>query len=61
MVTTPVLEFLVLEYLVGFLQEIFPTQGSNPGLLHCRWILYHPSYKGSLNLKELPFIWETDR
>ena len=20
-------------------QEIFPTQGSNPGLLHCRWIL----------------------
>ena len=23
------------------LQGIFPTQGSNPGLLHCRWILYH--------------------
>ena len=23
------------------LQAIFPTQGSNPGLLHCRWILYH--------------------
>ena len=22
------------------LQEIFWTQGSNPGLLHCRWILY---------------------
>ena len=22
------------------LQEIFPTQGSNPGLLHYRWILY---------------------
>ena len=21
------------------LQEIFPTQGSNPGLLHCGWIL----------------------
>ena len=20
---------------------IFPTQGSNPGLLHCQWILYH--------------------
>ena len=20
---------------------IFPTQGSNPGLPHCRWILYH--------------------
>ena len=23
------------------LQGIFPAQGSNPGLLHCRWILYH--------------------
>ena len=23
------------------LQRIFPTQGSNPCLLHCRWILYH--------------------
>ena len=23
------------------LQEIFLTQGSNPHLLHCRWILYH--------------------
>ena len=22
------------------LQRIFPTQGSNPGCLHCRWILY---------------------
>ena len=22
------------------LQSIFPTQGSNPGLLHCRQILY---------------------
>ena len=25
----------------ALLQGIFPTQGSNPGLLHCRWILYH--------------------
>ena len=30
------------------LQGIFPTQGSNPGLLHCRWILYQLSHKGSL-------------
>ena len=29
------------------LQGIFPTQGSNPGLLHCRWILYYLSQKGS--------------
>ena len=24
---------------LSFLQEIFPTQGSNPGLVHCRQIL----------------------
>ena len=29
------------------LQEIFPTQGSNLGLPHCRRILYQLSYKGS--------------
>ena len=28
-------------------QEIFPTQGSNPGLLPCRQILYHLSHLGS--------------
>ena len=26
------------------LQGIFPTQGLNPGLLHCRQILYRLSY-----------------
>ena len=31
----------------ALLQEIFPTQWSNPGLLHCRWILYHLSHEGS--------------
>ena len=31
----------------ALLQGIFPTQGSNPGLLHCRWILYHLSHQGS--------------
>ena len=31
-----------------FLQGIFPTQGSNPGFLHCRWILYQLSHQGSL-------------
>ena len=29
------------------LQGIFPTQGSNMGLLHCRQILYLLNYKGS--------------
>ena len=28
-------------------QRIFPTQGSNLGLLHCRQILYHLSVQGS--------------
>ena len=30
------------------LQGIFPTQGSNPGLPHCRQILYHLSHQGNL-------------
>ena len=30
------------------LQEIFLTQGSNPGLLYCRQIIYHLSHQGSL-------------
>ena len=29
------------------LKGIFPTQGLNPGLLHCRQILYQLSHKGS--------------
>ena len=29
------------------LQEIFPTQGLSPGLLHCRQIFYPLSYQGS--------------
>ena len=32
---------------LSFLQGIFSTQGSNPGLPHCRWILYQLSQKGS--------------
>ena len=37
----------ILEWL-AFLQEIFPTQGSKLGLLHCSWILYPLSHQGSL-------------
>ena len=29
------------------LQGICPTQGLNPGLPHCRWVLYQLSHKGS--------------
>ena len=32
---------------LSLLQRIFPTQESNWGLLHCRWILYQLSYQGS--------------
>ena len=31
---------------------IVPTQGSNPGLRHCRWILYHLSHQGSPRILE---------
>ena len=31
----------------SLLQGIFPTQGSNLSLLHCRQILYHLSHQGS--------------
>ena len=37
---------------ISFLQGIFPTQGLNPGLLHCRWILHHLSHQGSLSGKD---------
>ena len=36
----------------ALLQRIFPTQGSNPGLPHCRWILYHLSHQGSPRILE---------
>ena len=38
---------------LSILQGIFPTQGSNPGLPHYRWILYQLSYKGSPSVDEL--------
>ena len=31
----------------ALLQGIIPIEGSNPGLLHCRQILYNRSHKGS--------------
>ena len=36
----------------SFLQMVFLTQGSNPGLLHCRQILYHLSYSEDLGQGE---------
>ena len=37
----------------SLLQDIFPTQGSNPGLLQCRQILYHLTKDLSKIYKEL--------
>ena len=37
---------------LSLLQGIFPTQGSNPGLPHCRWILYQLSHQGSPRILE---------
>ena len=45
----------------ALLQGIFPTQGSNQGLLHCRRILYHLSHQGGppyiLSILKGPFRW----
>ena len=37
---------------LSLLQGILPTQGSNPGLPHCRRILYQPSHQGSPKILE---------
>ena len=37
---------------LSLLQGIFPTQGLNPGLPHCRWILYQLSHEGSPRILE---------
>ena len=48
------LQARILEWVSrSLLQGIFPTQGQNPGLLHCRQILYQLSYKGSPTLYKL--------
>ena len=43
-----ILQARILEWITySLLQGIFPTQESNRGLLHCRWILYQLNYQGS--------------
>ena len=49
---------------LSLLQGIVPTQGSNPGLLHCWWILCQLSHKGSPRILEwaaYPFSSESAR
>ena len=38
---------------LSLLQGIFPTQGSSPGLLHCRQILHQLSHQGSPRKAEM--------
>ena len=37
---------------LSLLQRIFPTQGLNPGLPHCKWILYQLIHKGTPRILE---------
>ena len=50
-----ILQARILEWVASPSPGDLPTQGSNPGFLHCRWILYQLSHKvntrvGSLSL-----------
>ena len=48
-----ILQARILEWVVfPFSRGSSPTQGSNPGLLHCRQILYQLSHKGSPRILE---------
>ena len=40
----------------ALLQGIFPTQGLNPGLPHCRQIFYCLSYQGSRQINEFIIV-----
>ena len=47
---------------LSLLQGIFPTQGLNPGLSHCRGILYELGHKGSPRILEwVAKIWAHSR
>ena len=37
---------------LSLLQGLFPTHPLNPGLLHCKWILYQLSHQGSPRIPE---------
>ena len=42
-----ILQAKILEWVAILFSKIFPTQGWNTGLLHCRQILYILSHLGS--------------
>ena len=41
----------------SLLRGIFPTQGSHPGVPHCRRILYQLSHQGSPTNNETKYYW----
>ena len=48
-----ILQVRILEWVaLSLLQGVFPTQGSNPRLPHCRQILHQLSHKGSPRILE---------
>ena len=48
-----ILQARILEWVAfPLLQRIFPTQGSDPGLPNCGWILYQLSYQRSPRILE---------
>ena len=48
-----ILQARILEWVAyALLLGIFPIQGSNPGLSHCRQILYQLNHKGSPRILE---------
>ena len=48
-----ILQARILERVaVPFSKGVFPTQGSNLGLLHCRQIIYQLSHQGSPRIQE---------
>ena len=55
-----ILEWVAVSFSSQSLGWIFPTQGLNPGLPCCRWILYCLSHQGCCILKSL-FKWHRDK
>ena len=51
-----ILQARMMESCHALLQGIFPTQGRNPGLPHCRQILHHLCHQGSSCLYTFMYI-----
>ena len=47
-----ILQARILEWVAMPSSRIFPTQGSNPDLWQCRWILNHLSHQGNPSMEQ---------